>query len=239
MVSGSTLTTTAVALAAAGLLAWLGLPAQPPMEAWPAPTPQAREAMATELARGVSRAWQSNEKQLAWEQAEILLEHYPEQIYAQRLLASKERLAKAAQQERWSKLWAYQTLEGGNWGRLSQAQIQSTSSSGTDPSSLIVRTGNLAQYQAVYLVPKQPLPADCQQPSGCIVNVGHGGGSTPLRLVPADNEGYRFTDPQRVLGWLSQREPISLAWSSRTPLEFQTQGLDLARMGLAQGPVAP
>ncbi len=232
----TTLTSWGMVLAAAGFLGWLGLPSQPPVDAsWPQPGPEARGMMATELARGVSTAWQNNQKQLAWEQAEILLAWYPEQPYTPRLKASQARLKQAADQETWSKRWAYQTLEGGNWGRLAQAQVNSdplSFSPDLPVSSLIVRTGSLAQYNAVFLVPGGNIPASCREPAGCVVQVNHGAEQTPLRLVPVKDGWFRFTDTQRVLGWLQAGQALSVTWSEAEPLRFETRGLDLQRMGL-------
>ena len=236
MSRASLLTTWGVLLAAVGGLAWIGLPAQPPVDpSWPQPDAASRETMATELARGVSQAWKDNRKQVAWEQAHILLTAYPEQPYAQRLVASKERLGRAADQERWSQKWAYQTLEGTGWGRLSQAQIEADPLSfkpDLPASALVVRTGSLAQYTAVFLYPGVPLPAACQSPEGCVLPIEHGTEQTPLRLVPQPEGGYRFTDPARLLGWVQQRQTVAMEVGAEEPLRFETRGLDLVRMGL-------
>lgn len=232
----STLSTLGLIVVAGGFLAWLGLPAQPPVDtSWPDATPAARAAMATELARGVSQAWQANQKQLAWEQAQIVLTAYPEQPYSPRLEASRQRLEDAARQERWAQKWAYQTLEGAGWGRLSQAQLEAEPLSFNPDlpgSSLVVRTGSLSQYQAIFLIPGVPLPAECQTTAGCVLPIQHGTSQTPLRLVPSEDGWYRFTDPQRVLEWLKQRQGLAVAVSQEEPLRFETQGLDLPRMGL-------
>jgi len=221
---------------AAALLLWLGLPFQPPIDRnWPSPGPAAETAMATTLAHGVGNAWKAGEKQKAWEQAEILLSAYPNQPLAKQVSVSKGRLQAAAQEEQWAKRWAYQTLEGASWGRISQAQIESEPMSFSPDvplSSLIIRTGNLSQYQAAFFVPGMALPAECSSAAGCVLLVSHGAETTPIRLFAKEDGLFQFTDPQRLLGWLAARQEIAVAVEQKEAIKFETRGLDLPRMRL-------
>ena len=231
----------AIVLGAVGFVAWLGLPAQPTPTPWPSAS-DTEALLKPALAADVGQAWGRQEYQRAWASARLIEQLFPDSAEAARLKPVAPRLEKLATQERLAEKWRYETLSSPGWGTLNEAQIASETSRfdpEASPSFLLLRTGDLARYRAVFLVPGQALPAECASPAGCVLQVERPQGRSSVRWVPVEGqEGWwQASNPEQTLGWLSQKTPLEVVWSGqKEPLRFETGELDLARMGLQPAP---
>lgn len=152
----------AIVLGALGFVAWLGLPAQPSPDPWPS-APDTEALLKPQLLADVGQAWDRQEYQRAWASAELIEKLFPHSPEAARLKPVAPRLERLATQERLAAKWHYKTLSSPGWGTLNEAQIASEPSRfepEAPASFLLLRTGDLARYRAVFLVPGQALPAD-------------------------------------------------------------------------------
>ena len=128
------------------------------------------------------------------------------------------------------------------WGTLNEAQIASEPSRfepGAPASFLLLRTGDLARYRAVFLVPGQALPAECASPAGCVLQVERQQGRSSVRWLPVEGqEGWwQASNPEQTLGWLGQKTPLEVTWlGQKEPIRFEAGELDLPRMGLQSAP---
>lgn len=231
----------AIVLGAVGFLAWLGLPAQPS----PAPWPSAQDTEALlkpQLVAAVGQAWGRQEYQRAWVSAWLIEQLFPNSPEAARLRPVAPRLEQLATQERLAEKWHYETLSSPGWGTLNEARIASETSRfelDAPASFLILRTGDLARYRAVFLVPGQALPADCTAPAGCVLQVTRQQGESSVRWLPVEGqEGWwQASNPEQTLGWLGQKTSLEVTWpGQKEPIRFEAGELDLIRMGLQSAP---
>lgn len=230
---------------------WVALPpGVPPDPSWPSPGEQATARTTQELARHVSASWERGAKEKAWAYAQTILESDPHSLLAQRIRHMAPSLAAASERERLIGKWTYEEQEASGWGRLNQGQIaaetktvgaQAAEGEDSDvvdlsppapPAQLVVRTGSLARFTAVFLVPTL-VPPTCQSAQGCVVHVKHGPQVTSMRLLPVkDQPGWlQFSDPARMIGWLAF-SPLSIAPEEGPSWDFETTGVDRSRLGL-------
>lgn len=231
----------AIVLGAVGFMAWLGLPTQPSPAPWP-PAPDTEALLKPRLVADVGQAWGRQEYQRAWESAGLIEQLFPHSPEAARLKPVAPRLEQLATQERLAEKWHYKTLSSPGWGTLNEAQIASETSRfepEASPSFLLLRTGDLARYRAVFLVPGQALPADCTAPAGCVLQVARRQGKSSVRWLPVEGqEGWwQASNPEQTLGWLGQKTPLEVTWpGQKEPIRFEAGELDLPRMGLQSAP---
>lgn len=231
----------AIVVGAVGFVAWLGLPAQPTPTPWPSAS-DTEALLKPVLAADVGQAWGRQEYQRAWAAAGLIEQLFPDSAEAARLKPVAPRLEKLATQERLAEKWRYEIQSSPGWGTLNEAQIASETSRfdpQASPSFLLIRTGDLARYRAVFLVPGQALPAECATPAGCVLQVERQQGRSSVRWVPVEGqEGWwQASNPEQTLGWLSQKTPLEVVWPGQEePLRFETGELNLARMGLQPAP---
>lgn len=231
----------AIVLGAVGFMAWLGLPTQPSPAPWPS-APDTEALLKPRLVADVGQAWGRQEYQRAWESAGLIEQLFPHSPEAARLKPVAPRLEQLATQERLAEKWHYKTLSSPGWGTLNEAQIASEPSRfepEASPSFLLLRTGDLARYRAVFLVPGQALPADCTAPAGCVLQVARRQGKSSVRWLPVEGqEGWwQASNPEQTLGWLGQKTPLEVTWpGQKEPIRFEAGELDLPRMGLQSAP---
>lgn len=231
----------AIVLGALGFVAWLGLPAQPSPDPWPS-APDTEALLKPQLLADVGQAWDRQEYQRAWASAELIEKLFPHSPEAARLKPVAPRLERLATQERLAAKWHYKTLSSPGWGTLNEAQIASEPSRfepEAPASFLLLRTGDLARYRAVFLVPGQALPADCTAPAGCVLQVERQQGKSSVRWLPVEGqEGWwQASNPEQTLEWLSQKTPLEVTWpGQKEPIRFEAGELDLTRMGLQSAP---
>lgn len=218
-------------------VAWLGLPSQPPQEAWPSPG-DSEALLKPLLVADLSQAWKEKDFERAWGAAHLVVENYPSSSEAQRLAPQSSRLEALANQARRAAKWRYEELSSEGWGGLVQAQLTSEGLAfkpDASPSFLVVRNGSLARYQAVFVVPGVAFPPECNQSQGCILEVEHGSTQTKTRWLPVEGaEGWlQASNPGQVLSWLADGSSLAIPLPGQEePLRFDTAGLDGARMGL-------
>lgn len=227
----------ALALGAVGFVAWLGLPALPSPDPWPTPA-ETETGLKPLLAQDLGQAWGKKEYQRSWEAARLIDQLFPQSAEAARLKPLAPQMEQLALREQLAGKWRYNTVSSAGWGTLNEAQItaeQPQFNPDASPSFLLLRTGDLARYRAVYLVPGQALPADCAHKTGCVLQVQHGQGTSSVRWLPVEGqEGWwQASNPEQTLGWLVQKSRLEMTWvGQQEPLRFESGELDLIRMGL-------